>query len=107
MNPRPLLVNAIIVCAVFVIVFAVSIFAASCDTGARKDLPQENQRLDESDADIIVMPDDYPNIAHKCSGTTGTWTTTDNAVWIVYRDPDCGGEGEPFVLDNIPGSQTP
>lgn len=78
------------------------------DRGGRKDLPNDNQVLDESDAQIFLFPDRYPNVAHKCDGETGIWTTTGRDVWIVYSDPKCGaplGEGRaPIVLDNIPGA---
>jgi len=84
--------------------------AASCDRGARKDLPQENQQLDSSEAQVFLFPDQFPNVSHKCDDLTGIWTTTDRAVWIVYDDPQCGapvGEGrQPIVLDNIPGSSS-
>lgn len=89
---------------------ALMFLGAACDTGARKDLPQENQSLDSSTAQIYLFPDKFPNVAHKCDGDTGLWTTTDRNVWIVYSDPKCGaplGEGrEPIVLDNIPGSSS-
>lgn len=80
---------------------------AACDTdrGARKDLPVDNQRLDESDAHVYLMPDQFPNIVHRCDSTLGIWTTTDRYVWIVYNDPSCDGTGPMTVLDNIPGSQ--
>lgn len=77
----------------------------ACDTGARKDLPQENQELDSSTAQVYLMPDQFPNIVHKCEGTTGMWVTTGRNVWIVYQDLLCDGNGTGMVLDNIPGSQ--
>lgn len=87
---------------------AVALFVSSCDTGARKDLPQENQRLVEDEATVYLQPDKFPNIVHRCDETTGMWTTTQGNVWIVYDDPACGatrGEGRaPIVLDNVPGS---
>lgn len=86
-----------------VVLAALITVLAACDRGARKDLPQEQQNLDESEAVVVVNPDKFPNLAHKCLDTTGIWTTTGGAVWIIYRDPKCGGEGEPFVIDNIPG----
>lgn len=75
----------------------------ACDRGARRDLPSDSQNLDESIADIILMPDQFPNVAHKCLDTAGIWTVTADWVWIVYNDPRCGGEGEMVVLDNVPG----
>jgi len=76
---------------------------AACDTGARKDLPDENQKLDHSEAEIQLFPDKFPNTAHKCVGDVGTWTTTDRGVWIVYGDPKCGGSGPTLILTNVPG----
>lgn len=83
-----------------------AVFAmTACDTdrGARKDLPVEQQQLDETDARVYLMPDAFPNIVHKCDGTTGLWTTTDRNVWIVYQDILCDGDGTGQVFDNIPG----
>ena len=75
----------------------------ACDTGARKDLPQENQKLDSTSATVILMPDKFPNITHKCLETTGFWTTTQGNVWIVYEDPLCGGTEQMLVFSNISG----
>jgi hypothetical protein len=75
----------------------------ACDTGARKDLPQDNQTLDETEATVILMPDKFPNITHKCLQTTGFWTTTQGNVWIVYEDRLCGGTGQMLVFSNISG----
>lgn len=84
----------------------------ACDTGARKDLPNDAQILDESKATVVVNPDKFPNIAHKCLESTGFWTTTQGNVWIVYNDPLCpGSEGDPLIFSNIAGraptSETP
>lgn len=96
------------IACVGIIVGLVILLLTGCDTGARKDLPQENQTLDSSEAQVFLFPDGYPNVAHKCDNTTGIWTNTDRAVWIVYNDPQCGApavEGrDPIILDNIPGS---
>ena len=89
-----------------VLLIAAVLALVACDRGARKDLPQSNQNLDESTADIILMPDQFPNFAHKCLGTVGQWTVTADWVWIVYNDPLCGGEGEMIVLDNVPGGES-
>ena len=78
---------------------------AACDTGARKDLPQDNQTLDETDATVYLFPDKFPNVTHKCGGTTGMWTTTQGNVWIVYEDRLCGGTGQMLVFSNISGSR--
>lgn len=80
-----------------------------CDTdrGANKDLPNQQQELDEGSAQIYLFPDGYPNVAHKCDETTqtGIWTVTDRHVWIYYNDPACGGDGSGPIIDNIPGAK--
>jgi hypothetical protein len=83
------------------------VVALGCDTdrGAQKDLPVSRQNLDETDAAVYLFPDGFPNITHKCDGTTGLWTTTDRNVWIMYEDLLCDGDGSGPVLDNIPGAQ--
>ena len=87
-----------------VIVVGVVAVLGACDTGARKDLSQDDQTLDTSEAVVIVNPDKFPNITHKCLEGTGFWTTTQGNVWIVYNDPLCpGAEGEPLVFSNISG----
>jgi hypothetical protein len=75
----------------------------ACDTGGRKDLPDDQQTLDESEAVVIVNPDKFPNITHKCLEQTGFWTTTQGNVWIVYEDRLCGGTGQMLVFSNISG----
>lgn len=84
---------------------AVVIGIAACgpsDKDARQDLPVNAQHNDLSDASIVVMPDGFPNIAHKCLNTTGFWTTTDRTLIIIYNDRQCGGEGEMVVINGIP-----
>lgn len=75
------------------------------DRGARKDLPNSSQTLVENEVKVYLHPDRFPNVTHRCDETTGIWTTTDRAVWIVYGDPLCGGTAAITVLDNIPGGQ--
>lgn len=72
------------------------------DNDARQDLPVDAQHNDLSDAQIVVMPDGFPNIAHKCLDTTGFWTTTDRTLIIIYNDRQCGGEGDMIVINGIP-----
>lgn len=81
------------------------LFGCDDDRGARKDLPNNNQTLDDSQATVYLFPDKYPNLAHKCDGTTGMWTTTDRGVWIIYDDVLCGGTVGGLVLSNIPGQR--
>jgi len=81
------------------------VLLAACDNdrGARQDLPNSSQNLVESEVEVYLHPDQFPNVTHRCDDTTGIWTTTDRAVWIVYGDPLCGGTSRITVLDNIPG----
>ena len=78
----------------------------ACDRGARRDLPNDSQDRDESDALVGRMPDQFPNVVHKClpDSTTGIWSLTRDDTWIVYNDPECGGTGTILVLDNVPGA---
>lgn len=81
------------------------ITACDDDRGAQKDLPNSSQSLVDSEVQVYLHPDGFPNITHRCDDTTGMWTTTGRNVWIVYGDPLCGGTNtQVVVLDNIPGS---
>lgn len=83
----------------------VGLTAACSSRGARRDLPQDSQELNEGQATVYLFPDKFPNVAHKCDGTTGMWTTTDRGLWVVYDDVLCGGETGGLVLSNIPGQR--
>lgn len=87
---------------------AALLLLAACDTdrGARQDLPNSNQDLNNANVSVYLFPDKFPNLTHKCDATTGMWTDTGRDVWIVYNDPMCDGTGDPMVLDNIPGAKT-
>jgi hypothetical protein len=62
---------------------------------------EPNSRTDVSEDDIAVniagvnveaMPDRYPNVAWRCAGRNGLYTTTDRLLYIVVMDPNCGAE---------------
>jgi hypothetical protein len=95
---------------VVVVALALGVLFLGCadnDNGARKDLPNENQTIDVSDAVIISMPDGFPNVAHKCLDSTGFWTTTDRITIIVYNDWQCPGstlEQDMVVINGNPRS---
>jgi hypothetical protein len=75
------------------------------DEDARQDLPTENQMNDVSTATIVVFPDKFPNVAHKCLDTTGMWTTTDRILILIYNDHTCPGanlEQEMTVINGVP-----
>jgi len=83
---------------------AAVVLLAACDRGARKDLPQSQQDEVQGNADVYQFPDRFPNAVHRCDGTLGIWVNTDRNMWIIYNDPKCpGAEGDPFVIDNVPG----
>lgn len=84
--------------------------ACGDDDGAVTDLDEDQLQLDDGLATIMLMPDRFPNLAHKCypeeGVPVGAWAVTDRDVWIVYNDPLCPGysrERETFVLSNVPG----
>ena len=85
-----------------------AVFAlASCadDKDARQDLPKEQQQYDTSEAQIVVNPDGFPNVAHKCVESTGFWTTTDRTLILIYNDWLCPGstrEKDMVVINGVP-----
>lgn len=91
------------------IVAATALAACDDDRGARQDLPNSQQQVDDAGANVILMPDKFPGMVWRCFGpdeTSGYYTTTDRWVWVVYNDPNCGGtEGPITVLDNVPGAE--
>lgn len=94
--------------AVTVVAALLGFAACGDDDGARTDLDEDYQTQDTSLGDVVLMPDRFPNLVHKCFGIshTGIWTTTDRWVWIVLNDPDCGGRGRVVIIDNVPGGDT-
>lgn len=51
-------------------------------------------KIDDSPAFIITNPDQFPNIAIRCYGVNGLYSTTRqgaNGIIIVVNDPECGG----------------
>jgi hypothetical protein len=98
---RPLLLLIPLVAALF----------ACSDHDAKSDLAVENQKLNTGDVNVAVMPDGFPNVAHKCvdfSGVqVGMWTTTDRTLILVYNDHACAGsniEQPQEVVNAVPRS---
>jgi len=64
---------------------------------ARKDATTQGQKVDRGPAEVIAMPDQFRNVAHKCDGhghrvysnSTGDSGTASHIV--VIDDPSCGG----------------
>jgi len=69
------------------------VLAAACgsDPPARDDLPVDHVNIDKSNANVVAMPDRFPNITWKCAGANGLYVTTDRLLYIVVNDPNCGG----------------
>ena len=60
---------------------------------------------DVSAATVVVNPDGFPNVAHKCVQSTGFWTTTDRTLILIYNDWLCPGsnlEKEMVVINGVP-----
>ena len=95
-------------CTAALIVGVVIIFLAGCapdNKDARQDLPREAQQYDTSDAQIVVNPDGFLDVAHKCLESTGFWTTTDRTLILIYNDWLCPGstrEHEMIVINGVP-----
>lgn len=61
-----------------------------------------NEGLDDApvgqvdDAPVLVLTnvDEFPNVAVRCYGVNGVYTTTRDydAITIVANDPECGGD---------------
>lgn len=67
--------------------------AGSCDEKGLGDAPV-GQRI-EGERDIIVMPDQFANVAVACDGPTRIYVTTREAAPVVVPDhPACTGEDE-------------
>jgi hypothetical protein len=50
--------------------------------------------IDDSPSKILTNADQFPNIAVRCYGVNGIYTTTRDydAITIVTNDPECGGD---------------
>jgi len=90
--------------------FCVLGLSGCSDHDAKSDLAVDNQKLQTGDVQIDIMPDSFPNVAHKCrqqqEGTVGLWTTTDRLVILVYNDwacPTANLEQPMFVISNVIG----
>jgi hypothetical protein len=96
-----------------ILLAVVSFAAVACsDHDAQDDLPVDKQTQDYSEAFTAVMPDGFPNIAHKCVAygagpVVGMWTTTDRSVLLIYNDHTCAeanAEQPQEIISMIPRS---
>jgi len=67
-----------------------------CGNEARQDATKSGQRVDRGPAEVIAMPDQFRNIAHKCDGhghrvySNSTGDSGSGAQLYVINDPTCG-----------------
>lgn len=68
------------------------------ETSGRGDAPIDDSKTDDSAAKIINFPDMFANVAFKCNGTVGVYTTGNGGqsqvgrgVAVVPNDPNCPG----------------
>ncbi len=65
---------------------------------ARQDATKSGQRVDRGPAEVIAMPDQFRNVAHKCDGhghrvfSNSTGGEGMGAQLFVVDDPACGGQ---------------
>lgn len=74
---------------------ATGLMFAACTPDAKTDSPVGD--VDNREARIISMPDDFANISIKCDGTTGIYVTTRDAgvnFILILDDPKCDGDPE-------------
>lgn len=79
--------------------------ASSCDEKGLGDAPIGTAHEDERD--VIVMPDQFPNLVVACDGNTRIYVTTREAPPVVVPDhPLCRGE-DPITEqgEQIPGDE--
>lgn len=76
---------------------ALAIIASGCGE-ARQDATKAGQRIDRGPAEVIAMPDQFRNVAHKCDGhghrvySNSTGDSGNASQLYVIADPECGGE---------------
>ena len=57
---------------------------------ARQDATKSGQKVDRGPAEVIAMPDQFRNVAHKCDGHGHrVYSTTRVAPPVVVDDPTC------------------
>ncbi len=63
---------------------------------ARQDATKSGQRVDRGPAEVVAMPDQFRNVAHKCDGhghriySNSTGGEGMGAQLFVVADPSCG-----------------
>jgi hypothetical protein len=82
------------------VTLAAALTLGSCgdDPDSRDDLPEERVDVDMEGANVVAFPDRYPNVAWRCAGHNGLYTTTNRVLLIVVNDRNCTETGEPRVV---------
>ena len=69
-------------------------------TACGDDKPNSRTDVDEDKIEVGIegmhveaFPDRYPNVAWKCAGRNGLYSTTDRKLYIVVNDPNCSETG--------------
>lgn len=80
----------------YFLIAALALPFAACGADARQDADTSNQTVDKSSAEVIAMPDQFRNVAHKCDGhghrvyTNSTGGSGTSANIFVINDATCG-----------------
>jgi hypothetical protein len=84
----------------FAIVIAVGLLVGcgDGDPGSRDDVPEDRVEVDQVSANVVAFPDRYPNVAWRCAGANGLYTTTNRILLIVVNDRNCTETGETRVV---------
>lgn len=73
------------------------LFTGGCSE-ARQDAHKSGQKVDRNPAEVIAMPDQFRNIAHKCDGhghrvySNSTGDSGTSSELFVIADPTCEGQ---------------
>lgn len=76
---------------------AIALTFSGCGDDARRDAESRGQKVDRTAAEVIAMPDQFRNIAHKCDGhghrvyMNSTGDSGNSANIFVINDPSCSG----------------
>ena len=71
--------------------------AGSCDEKGLGDAPVGNQH--EAPRDVIVMPDQFPNLVVVCDGPTRIYVTTREAAPVLVPNHPACDDAEPLTGD--------
>lgn len=86
------------VIAIVGVVLAMGLFAACGKQTQLNDAPVG--KIDDSPTFVMTNADKFPNVAFRCFGVNGIYTTTRDydALTIVANDPKCGGDPTHTVI---------